>query len=155
MSKVTDVGAFLAEDPKTFWCGRVDKGKGKFRWTETIPLDELTTRLAADYPEIGRVKNLIPKTRGVSGRIQTVTIVGDKRSVDISGDLNSRRTLGGLKSTLFEVTREGEKLVFRGAGFGHGVGMCQLGAIGMADAGKSHKDILGHYYRGTHIHKLY
>ena len=60
-----------------------------------------------------------------------------------------------MKSTLFEVKREGTQFVFRGAGFGHGVGMCQLGAIGMAEAGKSHDVILGHYYRGTHLHKLY
>jgi len=60
-----------------------------------------------------------------------------------------------LKSTLFEVKREGAAFVFRGAGFGHGVGMCQLGAIGMAEAGKTHDVILGHYYRGTHLHKLY
>ena len=73
----------------------------------------------------------------------------------MTGDLHIRRLLGGLKSTLFEVKRDGKTFVFHGAGFGHGVGMCQLGAIGMADAGKSNKDILGHYYRGTHLHKLY
>ncbi len=155
MSKVTDVGAFLDEDPKQFWCGRNEKSKGRFRWTESIGVDELTTRLAVDHPEIGRVKALTPKTRGVSGRIQVLTVTGDKGSFELTGDLNIRRTLGGLKSTLFEVKREGSKFVFDGAGFGHGVGMCQLGAIGMATAGKSHKDILGHYYRGTHVHKLY
>ena len=63
--------------------------------------------------------------------------------------------LGGLKSTLFEIKKDGDSFTFRGAGFGHGVGMCQMGAIGMANAGKSHKQILGHYYRGTHLHKLY
>jgi stage II sporulation protein D len=45
--------------------------------------------------------------------------------------------------------------VFRGAGFGHGVGMCQHGAMGMAGAGKTHAQILAHYYRGTHLHRLY
>jgi stage II sporulation protein D len=45
--------------------------------------------------------------------------------------------------------------VFHGAGFGHGVGIWQMGAIGMASAGKTHKDLLGHYDRGTHIHRLY
>ena len=43
----------------------------------------------------------------------------------------------------------------RGAGFGHGVGMCQMGAIGMATAGKPHAQILAHYFRGTHLHRLY
>lgn len=155
VSKVTDVADFLSSDPKEYWCGRVEKSKNRFRWTENIGIDDLTTRLAVDYAEIGRVKDLKPKTRGVSGRIKVLTIVGEKGSVDITGDLNIRRTLGGLKSTLFEVKREGAKFVFKGAGFGHGVGMCQLGAIGMAEAKKTHKDILSHYYRGTHIHKLY
>ena len=45
--------------------------------------------------------------------------------------------------------------MLRGAGFGHGVGMCQMGAIGMAGAGKSDQQILAHYYRGSHLHRLY
>src|SRR6185503_493502 len=103
MSRVTDVHDFLDEDPKTFYCGRHEKAKNKFRWTESISVDDLTARLSVDYAEIGRVKDLKPKTRGVSGRIQVITVVGDKGSVDISGDLTIRRSLGGLKSTLFEV----------------------------------------------------
>jgi SpoIID/LytB domain protein len=155
LSRVTDVSAFLDEDPKTFWCGRVEKGRSKVRWTETMTVEDLSARIAVDFPEIGRVKGLTPKTRGVSGRIQAMTVVGEKGSIEVAGDLKIRRLLGGLKSTLFEVKRDGNKFVFRGAGFGHGVGMCQLGAIGMADAGKTNRDILGHYYRGTHVHKLY
>jgi SpoIID/LytB domain protein len=155
VSRVTDVSAFLDEDPKTFWCGRAAKGRNKVRWTETMTVADLSARIALDFPEIGRVKALAPKSRGVSGRIRVMTVVGEKGSIEVTGDLKIRRLLGGLKSTLFEVKREGNKFVFRGAGFGHGVGMCQLGAIGMADAGKGNRDILGHYYRGTHIHKLY
>ena len=108
-----------------------------------------------EYPEIGRITAINPKQRGTSGRIQTLAIVGDKATVEVSGDLHIRRLLGGLKSTLFEVKRDGSTFVFRGAGFGHGVGMCQLGAIGMAEAGRPHDVILAHYYRGTHLHKLY
>jgi SpoIID/LytB domain protein len=82
-------------------------------------------------------------------------IKGEKGSIELTGDLKSRRLLGGLKSTLFEVERDGARFVFRGAGFGHGVGMCQMGAIGMANGGKTHAQILGHYYRGTRVHRLY
>jgi SpoIID/LytB domain protein len=157
ISRVTDgnLDSFLDEDPKKFWCGRVDKAKNRFRWTEKISADDLTVRVSTEYPEIGRIKDIVAKQRGVSGRIEVLTIKGDKATVEVTGDLHIRRLLGGLKSTLFEVKRDGRTFVFRGAGFGHGVGMCQLGAIGMADGGKSHKDILGHYYRGTHVHKLY
>ncbi len=154
-AKITDIQSFLAEDPKGFWCGRVEKSRNRFRWTEKITVEELSARVAIDYPQLGRIKSLTAKQRGVSGRIQVLTIAGEKSSLDVSGDLKIRRLLGGLKSTLFDVKRDGNTFVFSGAGFGHGVGMCQLGAIGMAEAGKSHEQILGHYYRGTHLHRLY
>jgi stage II sporulation protein D len=154
-AKVTSLEAFLAEDPKTFWCGRVEKSRNRFRWTEKISVDDMTLRISTDYPQLGRVKALTPKQRGSSGRIQVLTISGDKSTVDVAGDLKIRRLLGGLKSTLFDVKRDGNTFVFTGAGFGHGVGMCQLGAIGMAEAGKTHEQILAHYYRGTHLHRLY
>ena len=154
-SKVTDVHAFLAEDPKGFWCGRVAKSHNRFRWSERLRIDDLTARVAAEFPQVGRIKALTPKQRGVSGRIKVLTIAGTKGSVDVIGDLRIRRLLGGLKSTLFEVRRDGDAFVLDGAGFGHGVGMCQLGAIGMAEAGRTHTQILAHYYRGTHLHRLY
>ncbi|HEY1547661.1 MAG TPA: SpoIID/LytB domain-containing protein [Kofleriaceae bacterium] len=157
MTKVTDVDAFLDESPDSAWCGRVKSAsaRAKFRWTETISVTDMSARVATEYPEIGRVKSLTAKQRGSSGRIEVLAIAGDKGTTDVTGDLHIRRLLGGLKSTLFEVKRDGDAFVFKGAGFGHGVGMCQLGAIGMAEAGKSHDTILAHYYRGTHLHKLY
>ena len=156
-SRIThdNVAAFLDGDAGDAWCETGKLGKGRFRWTERLRTDDLAARIAADYPEVGRVSALIPKTRGVSGRIGTLTIKGDKGSIDVSGDLKIRRLLGGLKSSLFEVKKDGDAFVIRGAGFGHGVGMCQMGAIGMATAGKSYAQILAHYYRGTHLHKLY
>ncbi len=156
MSRVTDdnLDAFLAGG-KDAWCNHGKIGKARFRWTERLRADDLTARVSVEYPEIGRIKTITAKQRGVSGRIGVLTIKGDKASVEVTGDLHIRRLLGGLKSSLFEVKRDGDSFVFRGAGFGHGVGMCQLGAIGMADAGKSHDKILSHYYRGTHLHRLY
>ena len=156
MTRITDdnIDDFLDHDGDA-WCAKAKGAKAKFRWTEKINADDLTARVSVEYPEIGHIKTLSPKQRGSSGRIQTLSIIGDKATVDVTGDLHIRRLLGGLKSTLFEVKREGATFVFRGAGFGHGVGMCQLGAIGMAEAGKPHDQILAHYYRGTHLHKLY
>ena len=157
MTRITDdnLDAFL-EGSKDAWCNQGKLGgKGRFRWTETIRADDLTARVSVEYPEIGRIKTLTAKQRGVSGRIGALTIKGDKASVEVTGDLHIRRLLGGLKSTLFAVKRDGDSFVFRGAGFGHGVGMCQMGAIGMANAGRGHDKILAHYYRGTHLHRLY
>jgi len=156
MSRVTDdtVDRFL-DGGRDAWCNQSRLGKARFRWTETVSAADLTARVATEYPEIGRVRRLVARRRGVSGRIGVLAIEGDKATVEVAGDLHIRRLLGGLKSTLFEVTRQGDSFVFRGAGFGHGVGMCQMGAIGMATAGKSHTQILGHYYRGSHLHRLY
>jgi SpoIID/LytB domain protein len=157
MTRITDANldAFLAEDPHDAWCGRAAKGRAKFRWTERLRVADVTTRVAAEYPEVGGVRALVAKQRGASGRIEVLAITGERGSVEVTGDLHIRRLLGGLKSTLFAITRDGDAFVLHGAGFGHGVGMCQTGAIGMAEAGKTHAQILGHYFRGTHVHKLY
>jgi SpoIID/LytB domain protein len=156
MSRIADdgVGRFL-DGGGDAWCNQTRLGKTKFRWTEKLSEAELTARVATEHPEIGRVRRLVARQRGVSGRIGVLAIEGERGSVEVAGDLHIRRLLGGLKSTLFEVTRHGDAFVFRGAGFGHGVGMCQMGAIGMATAGKTHAQILAHYYRGSHLHRLY
>jgi SpoIID/LytB domain protein len=159
MTRVTDatLDAFLAESGDDAWCGKVKgkAGRSKFRWREKITAADLTTRVAVEYPEIGRVRAMTAKARGASGRITTLTLTGDRGSVDVTGDLHIRRLLGGLKSTLFAIGKDGDDWLLRGAGFGHGVGMCQMGAIGMAEAGRTHADILKQYFRGTHTHRLY
>ena len=60
-----------------------------------------------------------------------------------------------IRSTLFTVSKEKNKFVFKGHGWGHGVGMCQWGAKGMAENGKDYKEILKHYYTGVEIEKVY
>jgi stage II sporulation protein D len=155
-----DIRRFLAQPAKTSWCGRTRHGEGRVRWTQRLDARVLDQRVAEVYPAVGRVLRLEPLTRGISGRIRRLRIVGDKASAIADGDLHIRRLLGGLRSTLFAVDVEGPRsaptaFVFSGAGFGHGVGMCQVGAIGMAEAGRSHGQILGHYYRGTHLRRLY
>jgi len=147
---------FLAADPHTTWCGRATLGpKDRFRWTVARSGAELDKLIAAELPAVGHVTGLEAKRRGVSGRIQVLAITGSKGTAEVSGDLRIRRLLGGLKSSLFKIVRGKSGFEFRGAGFGHGVGMCQMGAIGMAEAGKDHDAILEHYYPGTHVHRLY
>jgi SpoIID/LytB domain protein len=157
MTRITDgnIDAFL-NDGGDAWCARGGKNaKERFRWTVTMAASDVTARVAAELPEVGKVKALIAKQRGASGRITVLAIQGERASVDVTGDLRIRRLLGGLRSTLFKVERSGDTFVFHGAGFGHGVGMCQMGAMGMASAGRTNAQILAHYYRGTHLHKLY
>jgi SpoIID/LytB domain protein len=73
----------------------------------------------------------------------------------IRGDWRIRQAFGNLRSSLFVVEMKGGSASFRGAGFGHGVGMCQTGAVGMAETGKSYREILRHYYPGTTLRKLW
>ena len=91
-----------------------------------------------------------------SPRVDEVVIVTDKGEHRIKAT-KLRRMIGymRLKSTWFNVGIEGNKVVFAGRGFGHGVGLCQWGAKGMADAGFAYKDILKHYYRDAEIGRMY
>ncbi len=151
---------FLAAEPDRFWSGSSRWGKKHFRWSIAISVADLSAYVARVYPAVGTITALEVVRRTRSGRVQAVRIAGRKGTVVAEGDLHIRRLLGGLKSTLFAVAAVGRagaptSFTFRGAGFGHGVGMDQVGAIGMAAAGKSHAEILASYYRGSHLHRLY
>jgi SpoIID/LytB domain protein len=152
--------AFLDSPPEKSFCGRSKYAKGRYRWRVEKSARDLDALVAADYPEVGAVRAIVPGARGVSGRIRAVQITGARGAVTVEGELRIRRLLGGLKSSLFLVKAEkrgGEiaAWTFEGAGFGHGVGMCQTGAIGMAEGGESYRAILRHYYPGSHLGKLY
>ena len=107
---------------------------------------------------LGKVDKLEILKRGRSGRVVHLRLHAARGEVDLHGELKIRRALGNLRSSLFmmQVGRD-PKGHFRlvGGGHGHGVGMCQHGAMGMAKAGKRHADILSHYYRGSQLVKLW
>ena len=148
-----NVAAFIANPPPAF-CGRARLGAGdRFRWTATRSQAELD-KLLAKY-RLGAVRSIEVMERGVSGRARAVRVTGSTRSEVIHGELRIRQTFGNLRSSLFVVEMQAGGAVFRGAGFGHGVGMCQTGAIGMAEAGKSYREVLRHYYPGTTVRKLW
>lgn len=159
---ITDANleAFLDAPPERFWSGATTWGLRHFRWTVELSTAELSALVAKAYPAVGTVTALEPVRRSPSGRIQAIRITGGRGQVVVEGDLAIRRLLGGLKSTLAMITTRGPagaptRFVIRGAGFGHGVGMDQVGAIGMAAGGKDAAAILKNYYRGTHLHRLY
>jgi SpoIID/LytB domain protein len=89
---------------------------------------------------------------GPSGIIK-LRIEGEFKSLVIGKELEIRRVLSRshLYSSAFEVERVGSDFVLHGKGWGHGVGLCQIGAAVMAKRGKSYREILGHYYPGTGI----
>lgn len=125
-------------------------------WRETITAQDLVKALQHDArADVGRtLKNVRVLKRDASERAVTVLLEGDQATRQISGwdfKMIVGRTLGWhlLKSSRFEVARVGSSFVFRGGGFGHGLGLCQEGAHVMARRGSSFAQILAYYFPGT------
>ncbi|MGI8784171.1 MAG: SpoIID/LytB domain-containing protein [Acidobacteriota bacterium] len=118
--------------------------------------EELLARLA---PQMGRLVDLQPTRTGVSGRVIEMNVVGSRSTIALRG--GRIRSALGLRDILFVLDREVEAdgtvaaFVFRGKGWGHGVGMCQVGAYGLARSGYSFSRILQTYYTGVKIEKAY
>ena len=135
-----------------------------FRWKVSYQQKELseliTKRSGIDY---GQILDLIPMERGTSGRLTKLKIVGTKRTLTIGKELEIRRTLSTshLYSSAFVVDKKHiengvpSSFTLTGAGWGHGVGLCQIGAAVMGEQGYKYNDILLHYYIGASIDKLY
>lgn len=138
--------------------------KGFFRWTVGYGREELEEILRVKSGiDFGSLLRIIPLERGPSARIFRLRIEGSRKSVTVGKELEIRRWLSRshLYSSAFIVETEPgedgfpERFTFHGAGWGHGVGLCQIGAAVMASRGFSCEEILNHYFRGTHIEKLY
>ena len=128
--------------------------KDFYRWTVMYSPDEIRelvqTRLNLD---LGPIVDLQPLQRGPSGRIIRLHIVGEKKAITVGKELEIRRVLSRshLYSSAFQVERNGDAFVLRGSGWGHGVGLCQIGAAVMASRGKRYEGILAYYYPGTNL----
>lgn len=135
-----------------------------YRWKEEYTQKELSElilkRSGVDY---GNIIDLIPVERGTSARLIKLKIVGTKRTMTIGKELEIRRTLSPshLYSSAFVVEKEGDengvpaKFTLYGAGWGHGVGLCQIGAAVMGEQGYKYKEILLHYFVGAAIERRY
>ena len=123
-------------------------------WTVRYGRAELTEILQRRTGlDIGALQGLEALERGGSGRIKRLKVIGTKGSYVIGKELMIRRALSEthLKSSCFEVEMGPEEVVLRGHGWGHGVGLCQIGAAAMAEAGRSYREILAFYYPGTSL----
>jgi stage II sporulation protein D len=132
--------------------------KAFFRWRVEYSRPELEEILREKSGfDFGSLQEILPLRRGPSGRISRLKIVGSKRSVLVGKELEIRRWLSRshLYSSAFIVKVEGERFIFHGAGWGHGVGLCQIGAAVMASQGFSAEEILKHYFHGVKIQKVY
>jgi len=156
------------EDPRAWleaevpaFCRRSSLNRpGIFRWEKVVDARKLE-ELVAEVKPVGKVMALQVLERGVSGRAKVLRVVGTRGELVIQRELAIRRLLGGLKSALFvlQVERDAQQLPvafhFLGGGWGHGVGLCQIGAVGMAEAGYDYRAILAHYYGGARVVRLY
>jgi peptidoglycan hydrolase-like amidase len=152
-----DVRAFLAQPREAAWCGRssMNQKSDAWRWTRRFTQAELQAAFA-DL-DVGTIRAIAVEERGPGGRLRALRVEGTKHTARVLRELPVRKRLKNLRSGLFVVEDERAEdgsllaVVLRGAGFGHGSGMCQQGAIGMAEAGASYRDILGHYYNGAEV----
>lgn len=130
-----------------------------FRWTVSYEVDELSElvrrRSGIDF---GTITAIEPLQRGESGRIVRLRVTGTRRRLVVGKELEIRRWLSEshLKSSAFIVDRDADgRFIFHGAGWGHGVGLCQIGAAMMANEGIPFRRILSHYYPGSEIERRY
>jgi len=129
-----------------------------FRWQISYSQEELSElakiRSGIDF---GIIQELIPIQRGTSGRIVKLKIVGSKKTLIIGKELEIRRTLSTshLYSSAFIVDKKDNIFTLTGAGWGHGVGLCQIGAAVMGENGHKYDEILLHYYVSANITGLY
>lgn len=171
--RLTDEGEarrFISSSPEVF-CNTTDKAiihqvfndydqqtQTFFRWQVKYSPSEFSeivcSRSGYDF---GDIIDIVPLRRASSGRITLLKVIGTKLIINVGKELEIRRWLSRshLYSSAFVVDRDsGGNFVLSGAGWGHGVGLCQIGAAVMAARGYSYRQILEHYYKGVDIKKI-
>ena len=135
-----------------------------YRWTVEYTQEQLRSLLERNLKmDFGDIVSLEPLERGKSGRIWKLRIVGTERQFTIGKELEIRRALSEthLLSSAFDVKCEDlvngvpQKFILNGKGWGHGVGLCQIGAAVMGERGYGYDKILLHYYQNAEIKKIY
>lgn len=135
-----------------------------YRWQVVYSQEEMANLLyRRSGIDFGSIVDLIPLKRGVSARIHALKIVGTKETMVVGKELEIRKWLSEshLYSSAFVVDKTGDKqglpeiFTLTGAGWGHGVGLCQIGAAVMGEKGYSYTQILYHYFRGSKLERIY
>jgi stage II sporulation protein D len=150
------------EDAKNVWTADIPYLKGipdeysvhasGSRWTLSLARKDLEKNLQRSGIRAGDIRDLVPVEVSPSGRIVKLKVIhGSGETILRSNDFRLRVDPQSLKSTLFTMVKEEDRIRFEGRGYGHGVGLSQWGAYEMARRGFSCEDILKHYYRGIEI----
>ena len=159
---------YISKSELKRFLGSVDESGDYFRWEITYSNEQLTKIINKKLNEsFDSIESLIPMKRGISGRIMILTISGKKNQKEhkilVDSEYNIRNTLHPefLYSSAFVINANSdsescaEKITLSGAGWGHGAGLCQIGALRMAIIGNSSEKILKHYFSSTEIKKMY
>jgi SpoIID/LytB domain protein len=145
--------AFLLNPPRSYDQVATIGSEDRFRWKVTLSAAEVTRMI--EPLGVGQLRALRVVSRGASGRALAIELEGSRGRARIDGELRIRRTFGGLRSSMFIAEVVAGAVTFTGGGFGHGVGLCQTGSIGMSEAGKTYREILRKYYPGSTLKKLW
>ena len=125
-----------------------------YRWTQEYGRDELSELIERKTGlRLGRIEDMQALERGESGRVYRLKIIGSLQTLVVGKELEIRRILSEshLKSSAFEIELTEDKVILHGAGWGHGVGLCQIGAAVMASQGYDYRQILEHYYPDSEL----
>lgn len=129
------------------------------QWVQTVDAERIENSLRR-WGDVGNLRDLNPRRYSAAGRLIEMEFQGDRGEVTLKG--SDVRSVLGVRSNFIvdlQIEREGRDHVKRirveGKGWGHGVGMCQIGAVDLAERGKDYREILKHYYRGVDIVKRY
>lgn len=121
-----------------------DQSAPVFQWSRSISSSQL-----GNLWGVGNVRQLVPQKLTPQGRVVSMRVVGDRGSKTISGD--RLRSALDLRSTLFTASASGGEVQIYGRGFGHGIGLSQWGAYGLASQGVNYQQILAHYYQNARL----
>jgi stage II sporulation protein D len=152
LRKEATLRAFLSSAGGAY-CRLPAARRDRFRWERRLDPPRLLE--LGEALGVGRIVALRILSRGASGRARTLRVEGEHGAVEVGPELRIRRALGDLPSAMFVVDREGESLLLHGGGWGHGVGLCQWGAVGRAMTGQGYREILRAYFSGAEVAKVY
>jgi SpoIID/LytB domain protein len=146
---------WILED-RVAWCRMYGlHGYQNYRWGWIVSAEDIEKKV----PGIGRIRRLIVAHRSTAGWADMLLVEGENGQRELKGD-SIRRYLGGIRSNLiwiepqFDPKGWPEEFIIYGGGWGHGVGLCQVGSYGLAEAGKDFREILKHYFPKGRVEKL-
>ncbi len=128
------------------------KGCRAYTWTAEYEKDELARYLKKHIPRLSRLKSVYVAKKDAAGLVEEVGIKSDHGVTSLAG--KKVRMLPNIKSSIYSIKSTSQKIVFKGCGNGHHVGLCQWGACKMVCGGSNYREVLDFYYPGTSLMKI-